>query len=118
MIPVDDFGALLTKQRSHVLPDPLGSITQHHHRPQLGRRAIPRVPLDHIQCSTARRLHAQAACEGQGWLARRHVARLLQMPLPPAARQANFDFVPVAFDRRAVEMPIAIAHHHPVGFDD
>jgi len=65
----------------------------------------------------APRFHTQAAGEGLGWLARRHVARLPQVPLPPAPRQANFDLVPVACDRRAVEMPIATAHHHPVGFD-
>ena len=53
----------------------------------------------------------------EGITNRRLVARLPQVPLPPAARQADFDFVPVAVDRRAVELPIAIAHHYPVGFN-
>jgi hypothetical protein len=40
------------------------------------------------------------------------------MPLLPRASQSHFDLVPVTFDERAVQMPIAIAHHYTVGFDD
>jgi hypothetical protein len=40
------------------------------------------------------------------------------MSLLPAASQTHFDLVPVTCDARAVQMPIAIAHHHAVSFDD
>jgi hypothetical protein len=104
--------SVATCSQIHFAPSP-----STYDRPQFGRRAIQWVPLHYIQCSKARRFGAQAACEGRCWLAGRHITRLSQATLLPAASQANFDLVPVALGERAVQMPIPIADHHPIGFN-
>jgi hypothetical protein len=45
-----------------------------------------------------------------------HVARLLQVSVLPAANKAKFDLMPVAVHDGAIEMSIAIAHHHAIPF--
>jgi hypothetical protein len=46
--------------------------------------------------------------------ARRNVAGPLQMAVLPAADQPEPDLMPVAVHRHAIQVPIAIAHHHAV----
>jgi hypothetical protein len=39
------------------------------------------------------------------------------LPVLPAANHAEFDLVPVTLHNSAIQMPIAVAHHHTVRLD-
>ena len=101
-----------------MLPDPLGAIAEDHDRSQFGWRAIPRMPLDNVQSSAARRLGAQPWSKRRCRFTRGNVTGLLQLPALPATDHAELDLAPVALDEGAVQMPIAIADHHAISLDN
>ena len=82
----------------------------------------PTLAIGHIQCASPRCFGPQPSRKRRRRLARHHIAGSLEFSpgslANPATDDAQLHFVPVAFDRHAVQMPIAVAHHHSVGLDD
>jgi hypothetical protein len=102
---------------AHMLPDALRAVAQHHHWSQLRRRAVPGMPLHHIQCAPPRCLSTQAARERHCRLTCRYVARLPQLLLLPATHYAESDLMPTAVHHGPVQAPIAITHYDAIGLD-
>src|SRR5438552_12063219 len=106
VIPIEDFDTLAAKRGGHVLPDPLGAITDDHHAPQDGLLAAAvgaqPAPVHDVQGSASRRLGPQAWRKLADRLTCRHVTGIDQFAVLPTTRQAQFDLMPLAVDQRAV----------------
>ncbi len=75
------------------------------------------MPIHHIEGATSRSFGPHPTSKRRCRFSRRRIARFPQLPMLPAADHAKFDLVPIAFHNGAVEMSIAIAHHHAIGFN-
>src|SRR5262252_1824556 len=112
VVPIEDLHALAAEGAGDMFPDPLGAIAKDHDLPQDGLLTttvgVQTAPADDVQRSTPRSLSPQPRCTSGGCLAGRDIAGICQLAVLPGANQAQLDLVPVAFDQRAVQMPIPI----------